>query len=355
MTIIEVAKRAGVSKATVSRVINQRGNVASETVRAVQKAMEETNYLPPIPRPGRRKTSNPPVARPQKLSAFALVMPKVEGALFPSVQQGFEEAARELHHQIVVCTTGNDVHRQANTIIQLLQKRVAGVALIAATAAPSPPDHVQVLQDAGVPVVMLHRPIPGVRAPLIQLPFERIGQEVGRLFLKHGHYRAAFFSRIQSPSSQLLESALREVLVAEGGELPEELVYYGNPFNVTMVPDEQAGVDEALERMLSLPENRKPTAIYASDALAEFIYLNLLRIGVRIGEDISLLGFGSRRRDSAIARRLSSVTVDEVAVGRHAANLLLQICDGDRAIDSDERFFVPLDFYPGQTLRSPQR
>ena len=120
MTIINVAKRAGVSKATVSRVINEQGNVAPETVRAVHKAMEEINYLPPFPRPGRRATQETPPSSPQKLNAFALLLPKVQGALFPSVQQGFEEEARELYHQILVCNSDNDIYRQAATIIQLL-------------------------------------------------------------------------------------------------------------------------------------------------------------------------------------------------------------------------------------------
>lgn len=354
MTITDVAKRAGVSKATVSRVINDRGNVASKTVRAVRKAMQEVNYLPPFPRPGLRNTPKSPAGKEQRLSAFALIMPKLEGALFPSVQEGFEEEARKLHHQIVVCNTDNDVYCQANTIIQLLQKRIAGVAIIAATAAPSPPSHIQVLQDAGIPVVMLHRPVSGVRAPLIQLPFDDIGQEVGRLFLQHGHRRIAFFSRIQSPSSTSLESALRQTLTAAGGELPEELVYYENPFNTTMLPDEEAGVDQALERMLSLPDHRRPTALYANDALAEFIYLTLLRMGVCIGEDISMLGFGSQRRDSAIQSCLSSVTVDEVAIGRQAVNLLLQIVEGKRLINDDETFSIPLGIYSGKTLQSIQ-
>lgn len=351
MTIIDVAKRAGVSKATVSRVINEQGNVSPKAMQAVLKAMKETHYLPPFPRPGRRSAGETPSGKQQNLSIFALLLPKMKGALFPSVQHGFEEAARERYHQIVVCNSDNDIYRQANTIVQLLQKRVAGIAIVTPTVAPTPPDQIRVLQNAGIPVVLLHRPVEEVHAPVIKLPFEQIGQAVGHAFLERGHRRVAFFSRIRSPSSQLVEAGLRRTLKKAGADLPEELVYYGNAFNITMVPDEEAGMVEAMERILALPAQRRPTAIYSNDALAEFIYLNLLRMGIQIGKDLSLLGFGSQWREGAIGTKLTSITVDEIDVGRRAIELLGEMCDGNRSLENDETIIMPLNFYEGETLK----
>ena len=95
----------------------------------------------------------------------------------------------------------------------------------------------------------------------------------------------------------------------------------------------------------------RPTAIFTTwDAAAEMIYLLLGHFGLRVPEDIFLVGEGGPVRLGAIIQKLSSVIVQEEEIGRQAAKLLCQMRDGERPIDNDEEIVVPLSFYEGQTL-----
>jgi len=106
---------------------------------------------------------------------------------------------------------------------------------------------------------------------------------------------------------------------------------------------------EALQRMCLGPN--PPTAIMASfDSMAELIYLLLGRLGLRVPEDISLIGFGGTWREGAVVRQLTSVTVDEAELGRHAVEMLHEMRSGERPIDDIEEIVMPLNLSDGQTL-----
>ena len=99
-----------------------------------------------------------------------------------------------------------------------------------------------------------------------------------------------------------------------------------------------------------------PTAIFTTfDSLAEMVYLMLPRLGLRVPEDVSLLGFGGASRDGAFLRRLTSVVVDEVATGRLAVSLLHEMRSGNRPIDDSTEIVLDLALSEGETLAAPTR
>ena len=103
-----------------------------------------------------------------------------------------------------------------------------------------------------------------------------------------------------------------------------------------------------------MPSPDPPTAIFASfDREAEVLYLLLQRLGLRVPQDVSLLGFGGTWREGAITRRLSSVVVDEIATGAQAVALLHEMRDGNRPIDNNEQIVLQLNLYEGETLGAP--
>ena len=83
------------------------------------------------------------------------------------------------------------------------------------------------------------------------------------------------------------------------------------------------------------------------------IYLLLPRLGFRVPEDVSLIGFGGAWREGALARRLTSVVVDEIATGRQAVELLHEMRCGDRPIDDNEEIVLQLGLSQGETLAAP--
>jgi LacI family transcriptional regulator len=112
MTLIDVAELAGVSKATVSRVMNDQGNVLADTVERVRAAAATVGYRKIPGGPGRRLKNQPPPAQVSTLNAHALVVPDVLGGLYLSLQEGLEAAANERYQQVIVCNSQNDPYKQ---------------------------------------------------------------------------------------------------------------------------------------------------------------------------------------------------------------------------------------------------
>lgn len=333
----ELMRRHGVARMTVVRSLNE---------------MVSEGYLV------RMRGKGTFVRMPQKngdkgtLAAFALVTPKVREGFYPSLIKTFGDAASRLNHQMLTCNTDNSIERQGNTILQLIDNRVAGVALIPTTCGTSPIHHVRQLQANKIPVVQLHRGISGVAAPMITMERDEAGRLAGRTLLAAGHRRIAFFATHASLNTDAYAVGLEEVLHEVGGELSPSLVHYGHRPGEGVTPEHEAGLEVALRQMLELPAGRRPTAIFSTfDPDAELIYLTLNKLGVRVPADMSLISVGAAWRHSEITRRLTSVTADEGYAARTAVELLERMCCERGRIGEQVRLTIPLHVYAGETVQ----
>lgn len=356
-TLDQVAALAGVSKSTVCRVIHQQGYVHPDTARVVRAAIDEAKYEPPALKAKREAKRGPraEVAGDQgrALRAYALIVPQMAGGLYVSLLAGFEAAAQQRYRQAFVCNTHNDVFRQGNELLQLIQKRVSGVAIVPVAEVPTPTAHIEAMQSAGIPVVLLHRDIEGATCPLIALPLEEVGYTAGRAILEQGHQRVALMTVPDGPSSAPHRRGLQRALEEAGSTLPPSLIQCCPSMALLTMSEAEAAVSAALDRLLALPERQCPTAIYATnDLIAELLYLELLRRGVRVPIDISIVGFGSRERIGAATARLTSVVVDEMSVGRLAIDYLEQVASDRGAGFAEDRLVqnVPISIHRGSTL-----
>lgn len=277
---------------------------------------------------------------------FALVMPETHGGFYPSLIRGFEAEAGAIRYQAIICSTEADISRQGDIVLRLLDKEVGGVAIVPTVEPSTPVYHAAQIRKHGVPLVFCHRRVEGIKAPLIAIPYGEIGRMAGRVLAERGHRKAALFTSFQSPSTQAYQDGFEETLTAAGGELPSEFVFRSG------LVDHEDDVQDALKRIFSAPN--PPTAIFSTfDSQAEMIYLLLPQLGLRIPEDVALLGFGGALRDSAVTRRLTSIVVDEIATGRQAVTLLHEMRRGERPIDDDTEIVMALELSEGQTLSAP--
>lgn len=324
-TLEHLASEAGVSKATVSRVINERGNVSAETVRLVREAMVRARFSARAPKPPRGQPTQTHKTPPSALSAYALLVPEISGDLYVSLLRGFEAASQSQLHQTIVCNTNDNVLKQADDLIQLMHKQVTGIAIVPVASSPTPLAHIGVLQSVGIPVVLLHRDVEGATVPLIGLPLKQIGQRAGRELIDRGHRRIAMFTSAGSSSAIPHREGLEDALRKQGLELPEAMVCScvgGVPLSMSTLED---SVAQNVARLWSVPEADRPTAVYVtSSVIAEVLYMKLLEHGLKIGTDVSLLAFGASQRVGAINSRLSSIVVDEIQIGRYAIELIEQ-------------------------------
>ncbi len=325
--------------------------LARTTVRNAMQLLEEQGWINRIHGKGSFVSTKPPIPIKQQIDIFAFVLPEVRTGFYPSLQRSFEQAAALTQNQVLVCCTENKVDMQGNTILQLIDKHVAGVALVPATVPPTPAYQVRQLQQHGIPVVFCHRDVEGIQAPLLSIPFREVGLLAGQTLLEQGHRSIALFSPHRAAASIEYETGLREALADSADSCPEPFIFHG-PSSQLHPIDYEPDLLNTLETMFQRPD--PPTAIFATfDSLAELIYLLLGKLGKRVPEDVSLLGFGGTVRHGAIQSRLSSITVDEVAIGRKAAELLTQMKQGELPIDSAEVFPMPINTSAGQTLGPP--
>jgi GntR family transcriptional regulator of arabinose operon len=284
------------------------------------------------------------------LEIYALVVPETQGGFYPSLLHGYEKAAHERNHQVIVCSSQNDLDKQAQVILSLMDKHVAGVTIVPAATTPTPSCHVRQLQQQDIPVVLCHRGVARIKAPLLSLPFREIGRCAASAAIDFGHRQAAFFTSSLSESAHQFEKGLRETLVAAGGALPSAFVVFQDTIGR---PSDQCEQELQIKLCRLCEHSNRPTVIFTSfDTLAELIYLPLRRLGMRIPDDISLVGFGGALRNGAIISRLSSVVVDQSETARRAVALLDEMRSGVRSITDDETIQLQVALGSGTTLNA---
>jgi len=281
----------------------------------------------------------------KKLDAFALVLPELGGSLYPSLSKGFIESSGASHHQVLVCDTQSSIHAQGDMILQLIQKNIAGAAIVP-TVSLMPGYQFDALRSHGIPVVFCHRRPEGFRAPLVTWSWEDVGRRAAQAIVQAGHRRVVFVAAGRYEVTTAYLEGFREILSQHGLELPDHRAIYNEK---AATPPAEDDVHRQLMEMLTAPD--RPTAFFCSDAIeAERVFLEAVRLGLKVPDDLSIVGFGCVHREGVLSRRLSAVTIDETAMGRRAAQLLGQMQSGQSPLDGQQTILVPLGFSQGQTL-----
>jgi DNA-binding LacI/PurR family transcriptional regulator len=332
-------------------VLAQHLGLARSTVRQALAQMERSGLIRRVRGKGTFIHEDAASRLRSGLDVYALIIPQQSG-FYPLLMSGFEDAASASRNQVITITTKNDVYRQGDSILQLIDKRVAGVALVPVSSEPPTPAYqIRQLQKNGIPVVLCHRNVEGVRAPVLEWSGYEVGRLAGEAIARHGHRRVAFVSALRSKMAELYEAGLRSALQSSGGDLPPEYIRYVGFLDFDDHEDNERMTEAVLLELMHLPHGRRPTAIFTGfDAVAELIYLQLMRQGVSVPKDVSLVSFGGATRVGPMQHRIAAVTVDEAKVGRIAANLLDEMRSGARPLEGDERTEIPLGFHEGQTL-----
>ncbi len=185
--------------------------------------------------------------------------------------------------------------------------------------------------------------------PLLSVPHEEEGYLVGQAFAEQGHRRVALMLGYRADELQgKWLRGIRKALHTVGGEVPEEFVCI--PETTTLdYKKQEADMSKALEEMFD--SENPPTAIFVvPDDAALSLYFVLERMGLRVPEDVSLIGLGDIARKGALVSRLTSVVIDGAAMGRRAVELLAQMQDDQRTINSSENILSSVSLSDGQTL-----
>ncbi len=304
-TMSDVARRAGVSTATVSRALSGRGTgVSVETRERVLQAVAELDYHPNhLPRNLRLRSSR----------IFGLVISDIGNPFFTAVARGCEDAAQKHGYNLVLSNTDEDAEREAASLQTMAAERAAGV-VVASTGQTN--EGVQRLISTGIPVVALDRKIEGLDVDSVTVDNESAAYEAVRHLIALGHERIAMISGPETASpirerQAGYERALREHRL----DVPPALLRRGDL-------RESGGYRMTLD---VLDGSDAPTAVFSVNNLTTIGALAALRErGLRLPTDISLVGFDDIPTGAVLEPPLTVVAQPTYQLGARAVELLIR-------------------------------
>jgi LacI family transcriptional regulator len=303
-TIKDVAEHAGVSITTVSHVINQTRYVSEELTQKVYDAMQALDYRPNIVarslRSGRTRT-------------IGLMIPDISNAFFAEISRKIEDKGFEFGYNMILCNTDESPEKEERYIDVLVAKQVDGLIFISAG-------------DSGgfqknpyrneIPVVIADREVEGIESDVVLIDNYAGGFTATKYLISLGHQRIGCISGPSPirPSANRVEG-YRAVLEAAGIPFDPDLLRVGD-FRFE-------GGERCTEDLLNLPD--PPTAIFAgNDMMALGAMRVIKRAGLRVPEDISLIGFDNTPLASLVSPQLTTISQPMKEMADLAVELLIE-------------------------------
>ena len=265
----EVAKRAGVSLATVSRVLNDTEYISEQTRRRVLKAVREFNYFKNVH--ARRLATG-------RSDIFGLIISEIANPYFPEIIHGYQAAAWSRGFDVLICNTEYDRDRTKAAMRKLRESDVRGVAIVTSSVNRSMASE---LTAAGIPLVFCNYDSAGKLVANICIEYEHGINKAIEHVVSLGHRRSAVVAGpANNRTAMRIKSALVSGLTARG-------------LKPVCVLESNYRVDAgalAIREVLSRPEI--PTVVFCgNDLIAMGVMSALEEAGVGVPEDISVIGF----------------------------------------------------------------
>jgi LacI family transcriptional regulator len=310
-TLNDVAKRANVSKQTISRVVNNKGEVSEATRQRVLEAIRELGYHPNA------------LARSlvtSRTHVIGLALPNIDQPFFPQIARGVEDAAAQAGYSVFLCNAAGDSERELHAFERLRGHRVAGIISFASRLSD---EAVEQAIGGLFPVVMANRELLGTRGNVIWPGYETGSQLAVEHLIEMGRKRIVFLGLEEHSNIDSIKlGGYRSALTASGLPLDSELVIQtagtlGRGFNA-LAQGGHAAIATLVER------NVEFDAVFASNDLPAIGAMHYLTAaGIRIPDDVAIVGFGGANVAGLVTPTLSTVRIPLYDMGVTAFNALL--------------------------------
>jgi LacI family transcriptional regulator, galactose operon repressor len=325
VTIHDVARHAGVSAMTVSRVINQRPRVSVDTRKRVQASIAELGYVP-------NRLARGLIQR--KTGAFGVIVPDVANPFFTLVVRGVEQVAWRAAFHVILCDTQGDLERERGYLEDMVAFQVDGV-LIAPVGDSSRPQ-LRLLTRNNVPFVLIDRSITGFDGDLVQGDSVAGARQLVDHLIGLGHRRIGMITETTDVSTARDRlRGYREALESAGVEFDPDLVVESSAIDPGVACN-------ATLRLLTLPD--APTAIFAVNNIAVVGVVEAARQrNLEIPRDLALVCFDDIEHVSRLYPFLTVMAQPAETFGTIATQLLIDRLAG--RVGQRRRIVVlPADF-----------
>ncbi|WBW99027.1 LacI family DNA-binding transcriptional regulator [Oceanirhabdus sp. W0125-5] len=305
-TMQDIANKAGVSKTTVSMVINNKGsNISSATKEKIFKIAQELNY---IPNSIARSLST------KKSGTIGIMVPDITNPFFSEIARAIEDAANAYEYNVIFCNSDNEIDKEEKYIQLLISKLVDGVIFIAGGKSTK---SIDILNANGVPFVLVDRYVEGYENNYGVYTLNKEGIIDGVDYLYKENKRKIVFV---SGSSDLEISNLRldgytEAMKNHG--IYDKSLIFESDFTIE-------GGRNATEEIL---KNLKDfdAIFYSNDVMALGGIKVLTRHGYKIPEDVSIIGFDNIHLSQIVEPELTTVGQPIYDIGRESCKLLIDV------------------------------
>lgn len=316
VTIKDIARSAGVSTATVSRVLNDSKFVSPDLRQRVMQVIRETGYKPNALARGLIK---------KQTQLIGVILPDLANQNFARLIEGVENVAKKNNFAIIVSNSHGKIRDELEILDVFREKQIDGIIFSGVRFAE---EHKEFFERYRVPTVMVGQTFPELDVPSVNINNFQAAYDVTRYLIELGHERIAMITGPMYDRSAGRDrywgfsAALKESGLTEHGSYVQQ-----GDFDI-------ASGYEAMRRILA-GGGSHPTAVFAaSDRMAVGALNCCLDFGLRIPEDISIVGFDGNEISLAVRPTLTTLVQDHSEIGAVAARLLIERLQGRVEEDS---------------------
>lgn len=305
-TIYDVAKKAGVSPSTVSRVLNNYENVRIETSKKVKNACDELNYI---------RNANASNLKKKNSKNLALIIPDIENPFFISILKGFEDRAHKSQYTTIICNTKGNSKKENQLIEMAISKNFDGLAV--GTSSKSKEIFKEIL-GRNISLVMLDRKLKNMDVDIVCGDSKEGAYKLTKHLIDNSYHNIGFITAPLhlSTSRERLEG-YREALLEVGIKYNENLVKIENKHD-------GYSNEEAYHLAKDLVINEKIDSIFvANNMMVLSVYKALKELNVSVPKDLAVVCFDDLNLMHQINPFFTVMKQPAYTMGKLAANILI--------------------------------
>lgn len=312
-TINDVAKEAGVSITTVSRVLNNNYPVKTETRIKVEEVIKKLKYKPNVMARG---------LITRKTSMIGVVVPGFTNLFFSTIVESIENCLKSSGYTILLCNTSGNPESEISIVEELVDRQLDGIIVIdPITENLNNNFYDKVSQE--IPLIIVNGGIGNHKCSCVSYDEVEGTDEAFNYLLKLGHKRIALIRGNKSYSYDIKENLYKNI-IKDNGLNYDKVIVVGNGNSIDVISNTQKSVEKLL---LS---KECPSAIFACNDIMAIGALNACTtIGLNVPRDVSIIGFDNTLLSEISNPKLTSVNLNMKQVGHKAAEELLSIIGSD--------------------------
>lgn len=315
LTIVDVAKKANVSVATVSRVMNGNYPVKEETKKRVLEVIEELKYIPNMQ--ARELTQ-------QKSSTIGVVVPSINNMFFPEVINGIESNLKLNSLSLVLVCSNNDKEEEKSCINNLLSRNVSGIIVIDPNTDNIKSEFYHNISKQ-TPLVFVNGHAVSANISSV-VNDEATGASMALNYLvKNNHKDILFVRGKDSYSYDIKEKVYKETMESLNNFKKENIINIGNG-------NSSETVDNTLNMFIDTLKNSSATAVFACNDLMAVGVLNACKkLNLDVPSDLSIIGYDNIDLSKFVEPKLTTIDQNMFHLGTNAATLLLEKIEYDNS------------------------